>query len=140
MAAYRFNGHVSDPEGTDNGMSLKEIEEGVFLNRKPSLIMQKVLNTCRSKCNIIMGHYQNQKEVKDKHIWLDKYYPMIKERILVPEEFSKADCIIDYCTNKNIDLKDVVYVDDVINFLREAERRGIKSWHISSFLDWEFYN
>ena len=65
---------------------------------------------------------------------------MIKERMLVFEEFSKADCIINYCRNKNIDLKDVVYVDDVIKFLREAERKGIESWHISSFLDWQFYN
>lgn len=24
LVEYRFNGHVSDPEGTDNGMSLKE--------------------------------------------------------------------------------------------------------------------
>ena len=33
LAAYRFNGHVADPTGTDNGMSLKEIEEGIFLTR-----------------------------------------------------------------------------------------------------------
>lgn len=29
-------------------------------------------------------------------------------------------------------------VDDVLRFLREAERKGIKSYHISSFLDWEY--
>ena len=26
LAPYRFNDHVSDPDGTDNGMSLREIE------------------------------------------------------------------------------------------------------------------
>ena len=31
-----------------------------------------------------------------------------------------------------------IYVDDVISFLREAERKGIKSYHISSFLDWDY--
>ena len=36
LAPYRFNGHVADPDGTNNGMSLKEIEEGVFLLRAPS--------------------------------------------------------------------------------------------------------
>ena len=72
LAAYRFNGHVADPEGTDNGMSLKEIDEGIFSKRKPSLLMQKVLNECNSKKNIIMGHCQNQKEIDDKYIWLDK--------------------------------------------------------------------
>ena len=31
LAPYRFNNHVADPNGTNNGMSLKEIEDGVFL-------------------------------------------------------------------------------------------------------------
>ena len=102
LAAYRFNGHVADSEGTDNGMSIKEID--------------------------------------DKHIWLDRNYPMIKDRILVFESFSKADCIIEYCKKSSIELKDTIYVDDIIKYLREAERKGIESWHISSFLDWQFYN
>ena len=38
----------------------------------------------------------------------------------------------------DISLQDVVFVDDTIPFLREAERKGIKSFHISSFLDWDF--
>lgn len=138
LAAYRFNGHLADPKGTDNGMSLEEIEQGLFLQRKPSLLMQKVLNECNSKRNIIMGHCHNQKEIDDKQIWLDRHYPMIKERLLVDEDASKADCILGYCKKSSIDLKDVVYVDDVIRFLREAERKGIESWHISSFLDWQF--
>ena len=140
LAAYRFNGHVADPDGTENGMSLEEIEQGVFLKRKPSLLMQKVLEECNSKKNIIMGHCQNQKEKEDKQIWLDEYYPIIKERLLVLENVSKADCIIQYCKEKRIELKKVIYVDDVIKFLREAERKGIQAWHISSFLDWQFYN
>ena len=85
LAAYRFNGHVSDPEGTDNGMSLKEIEDGVL-----------------------------------------------------SEDKSKADTILQYCKDHDISLQDVVFVDDTIPFLREAERKGIKSFHISSFLDWDF--
>ena len=28
LAPYRFNNHVADPTGTNNGMSLKEIEDG----------------------------------------------------------------------------------------------------------------
>ena len=39
---------------------------------------------------------------------------------------------------KNIDLKNVIYVDDVLSFLKEAERNGICSYHISSFLDWNY--
>lgn len=33
LAPYRFNDHVSDPDGTDNGMSLREIEDDIFLTR-----------------------------------------------------------------------------------------------------------
>ena len=139
LAAYRFNGHVADPNGTDNGMSLEEIEQGIFLQRKPSLLMQKVLSECGAKKNIVMGHCHNQKEMDDKTIWLNRYYPMIKERLLVEEDASKADCIIEYCKKEIIDLKDVIFVDDVITILREAERKGIKSWHVSSFLDLQFY-
>ncbi len=140
LAAYRFNNHVADPEGTENGMSLKEVEDGVFLKRAPPLFMQKVVNECGSKCNIIMGHCQNQKELEDKQIWLDRHYPNIKERLLAFENISKAECMLDYCKKNKIDLTEVVYVDDVLKFLREAERKGIQSWHISSFLDWQFYN
>lgn len=97
--------------------------------------MQKVVNECGSKCNIIMGLCQNQKELEDKQIWLDRHYPNIKERLLVFENVSKAECMLDYCKRNKIDLAEVVYVDDVLKFLREAERKGIQSWHISSFLD-----
>lgn len=138
LAAYRFNGHVSDPEGTNNGMSLKEIEDGVFLKRKPSCHMQMVLSTCGAKQLIVMGHCQVQKEMDDKQLWLDKYYPSITERLLVSEDKSKADIILQYCKDHDISLRDVVFVDDTIPFLREAERKGIKSFHISSFLDWDF--
>ena len=50
--------HASDPDGTDNGMSLREIEGGIFLTRQPSKYMQEVVNTCGAKKHIIMGHCQ----------------------------------------------------------------------------------
>ena len=140
LAPYRFNDHVSDPEGTNNGMSLKEISEHIFLTRKPSQHMMKVVYSCGARRNFIMGHCQVQQEMDDKQLWLDKYFPIIRrqDRILTFENISKADSIIEYCAEHRIDLKDVVYVDDVLAFLREAERKGIKSYHISSFLDWDY--
>jgi hypothetical protein len=140
LAPYRFNDHVSDPEGTNNGMSLKEISEHIFLTRKPSQHMMKVVYSCGARRNFIMGHCQVQQEMDDKQLWLDKHFPIIRrqDRILTYENISKADSIVEYCAGHRIDLKDVVYVDDVLAFLREAERKGIKSYHISSFLDWEY--
>ncbi len=136
LAPYRFNGHVADPDGTNNGQSLHEIEEHVFLYRNPSKHMQNVVDTCGAKKNIIMGHYQVEQERLDKQIWLDSYYPAITERILTFESIPKAESILKYCKENKIEIKDVIYVDDVISFLREAERCGITSYHISSFLDW----
>lgn len=50
LAAYRFNGHVSDPEGTDNGMSLKEIEDGVFSRENHRIICRwYCLHVARSR-------------------------------------------------------------------------------------------
>lgn len=74
----------------------------------------------------------------ENHFTLDKYYPVIKDRLLVYEDKSKADTILQYCKEHGINVNDIVYVDDVIPFLREAERKGIKSFHISSFLDWDY--
>lgn len=138
LAPYRFNGHVADPDGTDNGMSLREIEDGVFLTRNPSQHMQKVVATCGARKHIVMGHCQIENEKKQKEIWLNVYYPEITERLLVYEDQSKADTILQYCSERRIDLQDIVFIDDVIPFLREAERKGIKSFHISSFLDWNY--
>lgn len=140
LAPYRFNDHVSDPEGTNNGMSLKEISEHIFLTREPSQHMMKVVYSCGARRNFIMGHCQVQQEMDNKQLWLDKHFPIIKrqDRILTFENISKADSIVEYCAGHRIDLKDVVYVDDVLAFLREAERKGIKSYYISSFLDWDY--
>lgn len=140
LAPYRFNDHVSDPEGTNNGMSLKEISEHIFLTRKPSQHMMKVVYSCGARRNFIMGHCQVQQEMDDKQLWLDKHFPIIRrqDRILTFKNISKADSIVEYCAGHRIDLKDAVYVDDVLVFLREAERKGIKSYHISSFLDWDY--
>lgn len=140
LAPYRFNDHVSDPEGTNNGMSLKEISEHIFLTRNPSQHMMKVVYSCGARRNFIMGHCQVQQEMDDKQLWLDKHFSIIRrqDRILTFENISKADSIIEYCAGHRIDLKNVVYVDDVLAFLREAERKGIKSYHISSFLDWDY--
>ena len=79
-----------------------------------------------------------EKEMQDKGIWLAKNYPMISERLFLSRDKSKTTAILKYCNEHNINLKDVIFVDDVIPFLIEAEREGIRSFHISSFLDWEY--
>lgn len=140
LAAYRFNDHVGDPDGSNNGMSIEEIENGIFFTRMPSKLMQKVVATCQAKQNIIMSHCQIQKEMDDKQLWLNTYYPDITERLLTSDKIPKYKSMISYCQENKIDLSDCIYVDDVLSYLREAEAHGIKSYHITSFLDWEFVN
>lgn len=136
LAPYRYNGHISDPEGSNNGQSAKEIEDGIFLYRKPSRFMQTVLKECKAKEHIIMGHFSCEKEVEDKHKWLDLHYPYIRKRVFLSEDQSKADGILNYCRENKILVQDVLFVDDILTILRDAEKKGINAWHISSFLDW----
>lgn len=142
LAPYRFNNHVADPNGTENGMSIEEINQHVFLLRESSQHMKNIMYSCHAKRNIIIGHCQLPLEKKDKQKWIGRHFPIIRpqDQLLTSEDISKADSIIEYCTMHQIDLKDAVYVDDVIPFLREAERKGITSYHISSFLDWDYVN
>lgn len=140
LAAYRFNDHVGDSNGTNNGMSIEEIEKGVFIERLPSKFMQKVIASCQAKQNIIISHCQIQKEMDDKNLWLDMHYPTITERIFTFEDVPKCKSIESYCESNKIALKDCIFVDDVLFHLREAEKEGIKSYHITSFLDWDFIN
>ncbi len=136
LASYRFNGHVSSSDGSDNGMSLDEINEGIFLKRVPSRFMQNILKNADVRKNIVLGHVLCDKSIEDKNVWLDRFFPMIEERIFIKGS-SKGKAILEYCEKNSIDIKDVVFIDDSLNILREAERLGINSWHISSFLDYK---
>lgn len=66
LASNRFTNHVCDPNKIKNGPTLEEINNGIYLERNPSKFMQKVLNECKSKENIILGHCFNEKEKKTK--------------------------------------------------------------------------
>ena len=137
LAPYRVNDSVAQDYTVIGEQVPVEISEHFFLLRKPSHHMQKVIASCKAKENIVVGHFNYEQEEIDKQLWLDKYYPVIRERFFIPYEASKADIILAYCAEYGIDLEDVIFVDDVIPFIREAELKGIRSYHISSFLDWE---
>lgn len=55
--------------------------------------------------------------MQDKEIWIAKNYPMISEYLFLSRDKSKTNTILDYCNRHNIDLKDAVFVDDIIPFL-----------------------
>lgn len=138
LAPYRFNDHVGSPDGEDAGMSREEIEDGCFLHRMPSLHMKYVINTCRAEKNIVLGHIICEKERADKIKWLDRHFPKMQGRLFAEYPCPKYKIITNYCRTMGIPLNKVLFVDDMIPFLRDAEKAGIRSFHISSFLDWKY--
>lgn len=111
------------------------LNKDLFRLREPSRFMQKVVRFDESKKDIVLGHCRADKEIDDKNVWLDNFYPSITERIFIPDTWSKADIILDYCKKYHINLDDVIFIDDTHSIIQEAEQRGIKSYHISSFMD-----
>ena len=120
-----------------DGFNKKEKMIDIFQNRAPSKHMQWVISTCGAKENIVLGHVLSPYEVDAKNVFLNNNFPSIKKRIFIPSDNSKADEIIAYCKENSIKITDAVFVDDRHDLLKEAERKGIKSYHISSFLDWK---
>lgn len=135
LAAYRFKGHIVDQQGNPDINFEDAINKGLFYDRPPSKFMQRVLRFVPTEKNIVISHCCNDKEKADKIKWLNKHFPMISDYLIISYPESKADTIIKYCKINNIELSDVIFIDDVVRFLGEADRKGIESWHISSFLD-----
>lgn len=135
LAPYRFDGKVGDVPGFFDSYC-PFIEDGFLRDRHPSKFMQKLLPECNAKQHIVCGHYRHTKEITDKQFWISHNYPYIHKQLYVYVDNSKADAILEYCSKRGISLSGVMFVDDVLPILKEAESKGIESWHISSFMDW----
>lgn len=139
LAAYRFKDYVGESIVTNNGMNIQDLNDGIFFKRGPSKFMQKVVLDIKDVVReiICLSYCTSDRERIDKNLWLDKYYPMIKNRFIIDfDTDDKIETILKYCSDNNILLDKVVFVDDVLKDLRKAEKLGIKSYHISSFLDY----
>jgi len=135
LAPYRFNDQIY----IDNNKLLSdEFNDDCFFYREPSKHMINVLKECQSKKNIIISCAKSQREINNKRIWLNMWFFEIDDMYLIPETQNKYEIIINYCSTHNINIEDTIFVDDNIMNLIEAEKHGIKSYHISSFLDWNF--
>lgn len=109
---------------------------------KPNLQLKKFMDYLACK-NISMGlisGVHDCKAAERKIEWVKENYGYSLENYCVSSQEQKMIELstLQYCKDHDISLQDVVFVDDTIPFLREAERKGIKSFHISSFLDWDF--
>lgn len=163
LAEYRFNNHLSAKDGTGNGQSMSEIENHVFLNSRPLKTMNKLLAKSKSKGIWICGAIVSPIELEDKIKWLNKYYSNIDLSgyfWFVTDEYWGSfleyfNCTGDYDIvtkrgiiikgTKNImwnwivkhnmcKLEDTIFIDDVLQYLRFAEEKGVSAYHISSFM------
>lgn len=134
LAPFRFDGLINlHPEVPE-----ELIDSGVFLQREPSRMMQEVTRTCRAEKQVTISHVHSEREIADKREWIERYFPDIAEAFLVPFQIPKVEALKAYCSANDIPLDKVVFVDDTIEFCDAMEKEGIKSFHISSFLDWNY--
>lgn len=138
LAPFRLNNSMNFLKDKNSPEVTKAAEDGLFLKRPPSKFMQKVISECGARKNIVIGQYVLEQEIDQKPEWLKMHFPQIEESYFMDTKSSKVDAILGYCLKYNIPLRDVLFVDDVVPFLQEAEFAGIESWHISSFLDWNY--
>ena len=61
-----------------------------------------------------MSHAQNDREIKDKTLWVERHYPMMSEKLITYENIPKYETIIKFCNENKIDLKEncIFYVED----------------------------
>lgn len=108
-----------------------------FVNRTPSKFMQNLINTCNAKKVISISHCASDEDIQNKRVWLSYYYPTINDSIFISPDVSKADKILNYCNEHELYiLQDILFIDDYIPALLEAERKKIPACHLSNLLDW----
>lgn len=78
LAEYRFNNHVSAKDGTTNGMTIKEIEDHVFLYSRPLKTVIQTLKRAKKAGIWICGAIISPVELLDKIVWLEKNCKGIK--------------------------------------------------------------
>lgn len=109
----------------------------LFLKSRPLKTMQNIISKLDSDKIFILGTVVCNNEVKQKYIWMERYYPNFKKEniIFISSTMLKPDVILEYSKQYNIDLNDIVFVDDRLDVLRKAEELGITSYHPSSFME-----
>lgn len=165
LAEYRFNNHVSAKDGTTNGQTVEEIENHIFLESKPLKSVIKTLKRATFKGLWICGAIISPVELIDKVQWLEENCKGLEFNGMfwfVPDEYwisflkyfeceknnydimTKYGLIIsgtknlmwDWIVNHNFhELKETVFIDDVLQYLKYAEEKGVTAYHISSFIE-----
>lgn len=143
LTEYRYNGHVDAGDGTDNGQTVEETNNHVFLNSRPlESVIKTIERHCTTEYLFTLGHIRTEGEglimgieELDKKEWLSKHCPFVNPayRLFLDDTQSKAERINKIC--KRLGTQNAVLIDDKIDILREVEKMGYKALHISSLID-----
>lgn len=87
----------------------------------------------------ILSNSPSPECTEGKNIWLDKYFDIEKENrhfIEYNKEYTrpKSNVIVDWCFENDVELKDVAFIDDTYENLKQVETLNIDSWHPSKVL------
>lgn len=138
LAPFRFQDKIWPNDDRKRALNQDMVDAGVFYDRAPCKLVQRVLRQSEAKSHRVLGKYVYSGEIAQKKLWLDEYYPEMSDYIWVPVYDSKAVYLYQRIKAFGWRIEDVVFIDDTIDELFDAERNyGIKSVHISSLLNWE---
>ncbi len=142
LCEYRYFGHLSgksvNPNGQSfGGQSLDELLFETYDSVRPLKTMQKLLSQVDASKIYVLGAIITYNEIKTKLKWLKKHYPFIHEEnmIFVADLNIKTEVIKAYSKKLNLNFKDLIFIDDKLDALRDAEEQGIPAYHITSFVD-----
>lgn len=142
LCEYRYYGHLSgktiEPTGVNlGGQTLNELLFNSYDSVRPLKTMQKLLRKLDPNKIYVLGAIVTYNEIKTKIKWLKKHYPFIKEDnlIFVADLDIKTEVLQEYSKKLNVKFEDIIFIDDKLDVLRNAEEQGIPSYHITSFVD-----
>ena len=137
LSEFRYNDKLFSDDQI-GCQSLNDLLFGdLFYKARPLKVMQKVISNLDSDKVFILGTVFTSNEARQKYRWLAENFPNIKEEniIFINRAEIKPLVILEYVKHFNWNISDVIFVDDRLDVLREAEVLGIKSYHPSSFVE-----
>lgn len=98
----------------------------VFSGLKPNEAVEKFLARQNAEQVFVLGVVDTAREIKQKSLWLRKYYPSIPSEnyLFISGECRKVDVIAAYAQKYGWAKSDVLFIDDKEKHLTPARKAG----------------
>lgn len=143
LCEYRYNNHIGGKTVDPNFKHewSQTLEEFLFTETyksvRPLKTMQKILSKLDPEKIYIISALITSHEVFQKIEWLNKHYPFIKKEnmIFLADLHLKTEVLQEYAKHLNVPENQIVFIDDTLQYLRDAEACGFNAYHITSFVE-----